>query len=176
MQDVIIVTGMGGAGKSTHARTLQNEEREIVTTDEYRYEPGSWIKVPLDSYIKDVCGAVDNITAKGKVAIVEGIYCDTSDPEDARRALVKVLLPRAQEVHIIECYRNSKEQCTALQDRFARRLLGLEQPAARPETQASVSRLLDKCTHNFRTVETSLHMLAAAAGERCVWVARVDTV
>lgn len=178
MQDVIIVTGMGGAGKSTHARSLLNDERAIVATDEYRYEPGSWKKVPRDLYVGDVFEAIDNITAAGKVAIVEGIYLDTSDPEDARGYLMRALLSRAQAVHIVECFATSEAQCTALRERFERREQGLERPAARPETEASVARLQAKCTHNFNEVVASLHQLAASAGARsgCTWVPREDTV
>jgi hypothetical protein len=147
----IIVTGLGGSGKTTFARTLG---LKVVHCDNHRFGE-NWSKRTPDEYYR---GVKDELAAES--CAIEGICNDISDPENARFVLFKDLIESGKIVKF--CYFESVSLQSQMENLIARslgRALGTEPQGTCVETPADIARMLIKSVNGYESNVSKLKEL-----------------
>lgn len=173
-KNVVVVTGLAGAGKSTVSRALSEKHGwSAVMSDNYRYVPGTWNKLPAVEFLNAVYNAIN--ASPSETVIVDSTYNDPHDPEHARMLLIDSLAssPGAR-VYIFKPA-TVEEQASMLVDRCIRRATGEDTSATSPETYESRGKLLAKnILHHEENVKALDFLASTVAPGRCTIVSRDD--
>lgn len=171
--NIVIVTGLAGAGKSQFTRytefTYPYKVKAFVEADKFRYEPGTWNKLPLATFVSAVHKAIDDASKISSFVVLDTTYNDAHDAEQARQVLVDGLIRDGRVALVVMVVaKDRKHQASMLIQRCINRATGNDTSSSSPETFESRGALLCKNILNFDANVEALKGLERKCAERAI--------